>query len=90
MFTQKSISLPTLLLKTVLIDIYVGFERFFEINHEIIQVILRLKNVNIKKIGARYLSFQLTQVYKNFTVSSLELKQLETIKTFLVDKLKLL
>ena len=74
----------------MLIDIYVGFERFFEINHEIIQVILRLKNVNIKKIGARYLSFQLTQVYKNFTVSSLELKQLETIKTFLVDKLKLL
>lgn len=31
-------------------DIYVGFERFFEINHEIIQVILRLKNVNIKKL----------------------------------------
>lgn len=74
MFMQKSISLPDFAFKYSA-DIYVGFERFYEINHEILQVILHLKKCKYKKkIGARYLSFLLTQVYKNFTVSSLELK----------------
>ena len=73
MFTQTSISLQTLLLNTVLTIMSVSnflmksTARFFSLY-------CAEKNVNIKKIGARYLNFLLTQVYKNFTVSYLELK----------------
>ena len=48
MFLQKSISLPDFAFKYSA-DIYVGFERFYEINHEILQVILRLKKCKYKK-----------------------------------------
>ena len=48
MFMQKSISLPDFAFNYSA-DIYVGFERFYEINHEILQVILRLKKCKYKK-----------------------------------------
>ena len=73
MFTQKSISLPTLLLKTGA-DIYVGFERFYEINHEIIQVILRLKKCKYKKNWSALFKFSTDPSLQEFHSLSLELK----------------
>ena len=65
MFMQKSISLPDFAFKYSA-DIYVGFERFYEINHEILQVILRLKNVNIKKNWSALFKFSTDQSLQEF------------------------
>ena len=73
MFLQKSISLPDFAFKYSA-DIYVGFERFYEINHEILQVILRIKKCKYKKNWSALFKFSTDPSLQEFHSLSLELK----------------